>query len=224
MKQVAGMWILDDDVYFERKFTESGGTFENDHLDKALKYVNFFELAIDGGAHYGSWTKDMVAKFNTVLAFEPRVDIFECLQKNITEQNAQLHNEALSNKVEKVKIGKGENFPLGPNANTGCSSIRGEGNINAIPIDNLNLTALSFLKLDIEGYEYYALKGAEQTIIKYQPVIIIEEKGYSKRYFKIPRKASLEFLDDLGYVCKEVLKGRDYIYVHKTQDNASETF
>lgn len=40
-------------------------------------------------------------------------------------------------------------------------------------LDNLNLDPF-FIKLDIQGYEFSALRGSEQTIKKYKPILLIE--------------------------------------------------
>ncbi len=44
-------------------------------------------------------------------------------------------------------------------------------------IDDLELAELDFIKLDVEGYEYQALKGAEQTLKRCRPMVMFEDKG-----------------------------------------------
>ena len=40
----------------------------------------------------------------------------------------------------------------------------------------MNLEPFDYVKIDCEGYEYNILLGAEQTIKKYQPVVVVEQK------------------------------------------------
>jgi len=40
-------------------------------------------------------------------------------------------------------------------------------------LDDLNLSPF-FIKLDVQGYEYKALKGGERTIIRHEPVLLVE--------------------------------------------------
>jgi hypothetical protein len=57
-----------------------------------------------------------------------------------------------------------------------------------VPLDDLNLQPC-FIKLDIQGYELKALKGAQRTLRRHEPVLLIES----------PNDATLEYLDALGY-------------------------
>jgi hypothetical protein len=55
-------------------------------------------------------------------------------------------------------------------------------------LDDLDLSPF-FIKLDVQGYEYKALKGGEETLRKHQPVLLIET----------PNQKTREFLTGLGY-------------------------
>ncbi|NEO34353.1 MAG: FkbM family methyltransferase [Symploca sp. SIO3C6] len=55
-------------------------------------------------------------------------------------------------------------------------------------LDELNLDPF-LIKLDLQGYEYNALKGGEQTIIKYEPVLLIES----------PEQIIINYLKAFGY-------------------------
>ncbi len=55
-------------------------------------------------------------------------------------------------------------------------------------LDQLDLKPF-FIKLDIQGYEYQALKGGEKTIRANEPVLLIEA----------PDQQIIDYLSDLGY-------------------------
>ncbi len=52
---------------------------------------------------------------------------------------------------------------------------KAECNITStVAIDDYNINNLSLIKMDIEGFEYYALEGAKETILRELPAIIFE--------------------------------------------------
>lgn len=57
-------------------------------------------------------------------------------------------------------------------------------------LDDLNLDPF-FMKLDVQGYEFSALKGGEQTIKKYKPILLIENPD--------DFEAITDYLQDFGY-------------------------
>lgn len=63
-----------------------------------------------------------------------------------------------------------------------------ESRIEIKRIDDLGLAPF-FVKLDIQGYEYKALRGGEQTLRAYEPVLLIES----------PDNRTIEYLEGLGY-------------------------
>ena len=54
--------------------------------------------------------------------------------------------------------------------------------IKLTTIDSLELERLDFIKLDIEGYELFALKGAEETIKRCKPLIAFEILSHASNY------------------------------------------
>jgi FkbM family methyltransferase len=55
-------------------------------------------------------------------------------------------------------------------------------------LDELELQPF-FIKLDIQGYEFQALKGGKQTISAYEPILLVES----------PDKQTINFLESLSY-------------------------
>jgi FkbM family methyltransferase len=187
--------IPDGDTYFATLLTPEG--FEIDHLKEALKFCRGFQVAIDGGAHIGTWSAYMATKFERVLAFEPAKDSFDCLVKN-TEQfsNVVCQNVALGVEPGRCTM-RDDPARLG---NTGARmTFLGSGDIPVITIDQLELTTLDFLKLDLEGYEIRALLGASKTIERCSPTIVVECKEFNPiRMGGV--KVVKDHLNSLGYV------------------------
>jgi len=201
------MYILEKDSFFNEYFSKTGDDYQIDHLNEALKYVPNFGTALDVGANYGSWTRHMAKKFNNVYSFEPVDKIYQCLVKNVEEmKNVKLYNNAVGEKRKMVAVGKGKRYD-----NAGCSTVIGDGDIQMISIDDLKLNNLDFLKLDIEGYEYYALMGGIETIKRCKPIIIFEQNIRSMLEHNIPSDKCGNFLVSLGM--KLITKcGDDLIY------------
>jgi hypothetical protein len=73
-----------------------------------------------------------------------------------------------------------------------------------IALDSLQLDDVSIIKMDVENYEYFVLKGAKETILKNRPVIIFEcwiqpdyESSSSKEKENFDRVISL--IESYGY-------------------------
>ena len=177
MKQVFEYWMPDSDSHFERliaKRVKNGGPpqYQDDVREEAYKYVTDFELAIDVGANVGLWAKHLADKFETVIAYEPIKSVHECLVLNTQGLNVVPFQFALGNVNSTVDLIFNEE-------NTGASYINeesvGVGSINIKRLDDINVSKFGLLKIDCERYELEVLKGATNTILKYQPIIVVEQ-------------------------------------------------
>jgi FkbM family methyltransferase len=82
VKFKAGVAFPDADEFMVSELRDDG-TYQQSHLDAALRYVTDFRCAIDGGAHVGSWSRLMARVFDRVIAVEPSADTCECLALNV---------------------------------------------------------------------------------------------------------------------------------------------
>ena len=180
MQKIGEFWVPDVDAEpgdnlakSQRGFAKGAGP-QIAHLLRALELVPGRALAIDGGANVGAWTSVMAKEFAAVHSFEPSKEVYACLKRNSEEwelgAHVAVHHQALSDKHEFVAIGTREG------ARTVTGRIVGAGDIEAITLDSLGLPDCSFLKLDLEGHEELALKGAAKTIQTFHPWILIENK------------------------------------------------
>ncbi len=202
MIKIGNYWVPDGDAVEGYNLERTRAAYENgdgiqiDHLRGALEFVDEFELAIDGGANVGSWTKAMAGVFDRTHSFEPFAPAFACLERNVAEwelgAGVQLHEVALSDRVEGVSLS-----PAGEGRRSVTCGVTGKGSVPAISLDSLRLEACSLIKLDIEGYEAKALKGARKTIQLFQPWILIENRRPQEKLDQ-PSKAE-KLLKRFGY-------------------------
>jgi FkbM family methyltransferase len=153
-------------------------------------------VVLQAGGHVGMYASLYSETFDYVYTFEPEQTNFECLEQNIkSKENIYAKQYALGDENKLVSI----NLNL---KNTGNHTIAGNenGNVPCITIDSLNLPDLDLLHLDTEGYELFVLKGAENTIKKFKPLIVLEANNFCLNY-----NYSLEDLENwlfnLGYRC-----------------------
>ncbi len=213
MKTVSAGWAFPDADSFMAGQIKPDGTYQYSHLVAALKHVTNFDLAIDCGAHVGTWSRPMSAKFFRVIAVEPSPDTFEALAANMQTfgcQNVDLKNCAVGQVAGFVKMA-----PLEARAealkNTGARFVRQGGTIPCERIDDWNLPSVGFIKMDIEGSEPLALEGAFETLKRCRPIVLYENKGFWRHRYQLPIDAPAQILARAGYVQLEVA-GKDLIW------------
>lgn len=197
------------DAWFERKYIEQGRDFEGESRKAALQYVREFYRAIDGGAHCGIWTDKLAREFSHVVAFEPCAENLGFLKANVQRTNVDILPYALGESRSVASLSPGPDSD--PNKNSGQWHLSEGSDIEVIPLDAFGYGGVGLIKLDVEGYEYFALLGAEHTIKKCHPVVLIEENGLCRRYGVEPG-ASGKLLARWGYTLKERIY-RDEVWV-----------
>lgn len=152
------------------------------------------DWVIDGGACFGDtavFISSTIGKDGKVFAFEPLPIHVNVIDLNIRQNN-------LLNRVEVVPAGIGEvtnginriDERLRNVTSPGFSLLGREGQVPTISIDDFahrkELKKLDFIKLDIEGFELQALKGAEKIIDRYRPKLAISLYHKPSDFFDIP--------------------------------------
>lgn len=182
-----GWWFPDMEDHFPRMLEKSiskGGPAEYQYQvrDRSLKYVKQTRTALDIGANVGLWSRSLVTQFSRVIAFEPVHMFRECLVKNVISSNLEIQTVALGDQNTTATM----NLTPG---NTGHTHIDpnsiGSGTTTVVRLDDLHITDIDYIKIDCEGFEYRVLQGAKDTILRWRPVIVVEQKPhdiYSRDY------------------------------------------
>lgn len=174
--------------------------------EAAMKYVTGQGMAVDVGGHIGLWSFLMAHDFETVLAFEPMPTHQQCFLRNLKGfDNVALRIEALGAERGMVKV-----ETRTPNSSGDTGIVKGKGNIPMITLDEEDLQDVRLIKIDCEGYEANVIKGAEQTIKRSKPVIVVEQKGKMSEQYDLPQLAAVKLLQSYGMVQKQEISG-DYI-------------
>ena len=194
----------------QKEIANTKNFYEVEILNTIFKQASFYTLKkgifLDIGSNIGNHTlycfsNDLI---QFAYCFEPVQDTFQILQKNISINNLQ-------NKVKLFNVGVGESQGKAQIKsyninNTGSSQLKisSEGNIPIISIDDIKFEQdISFVKIDVEGFELNVIKGMLNTIKTHKPTIFIEIRN---QFFNEINK----YLQDIGY---------KYIKINNEDDN-----
>lgn len=159
------------------------------------KFDNVIDIGSNIGNHMLFYCSCMDAK--QVHCFEPNEYNFATLRTNISLNN-------LDDVVKTYPVplgaapGKGvqQDFSL---KNTGMNRIVkadenniAAGTIDIRALDEFDIQNVSFIKIDVEGFEMEVLMGAKKTIEKWKPVIMVE-------VFELKRKEVDVLMEEFGY-------------------------
>lgn len=134
------------------------------------KIVKKGDIVIDIGANIGFYTilfSNLVGKEGRVYAFEPENENYNRLKKNTKNlKNVSLYKQAISNSSKSLKIYTSSLINV-DHKTYKTSSYKKSYRVKATSVDNfLRGRRVSFIKMDIQGAEFTALKGMKQTLVK----------------------------------------------------------
>jgi FkbM family methyltransferase len=175
---------------------------EPEFFDLVMTHVNGTGIVVQAGGNCGQYVRQFSQRFETVYTFEPDPVNFLCLTLNCGN-NVIKTQACVGNERKFVNLHKGHD--------SGAIHVSGLGNIPTVIIDDLNLPSCDLIQLDIEGYELFALQGAQRTIEQYCPLIMIEwYEPWAQRY-GTDQKMRDDFFNNIGYK-KVLVKDNDIIY------------
>jgi len=195
------------------------------HLHKIFeKCVNSNSIVIECGCHIGTHTVKLAKICHTIYGFEPMPETNNILHINLglnKIKNAIISSEGLSYEIGKTsfiwinKTNPGgsclDNNPMGNPPN--ITDINQRIKVSLTTIDTLNLEKVDFIKIDVEGYEPYVIRGAMKTIEKCKPIIVMEVwKNYNCDIDMNYTKQLFQCLLDIGYTV-EYIDGPDFLFL-----------
>ncbi len=161
-----------------------------DRLDDCRKLLQLgpHETYVDLGAYRGDTVQEFLlltdGKYEKILAVEPDKKSFQKLQlfaEKMGLKNIRLENKGIWECCDTLSF----NNRAGRNS---CLSVNGRVNIAVDSLDHLlQGEKVTLIKMDVEGAEKQALRGAKQTISQYRPKLFVSAYHYDKDLFELPK-------------------------------------
>ncbi|ABG58043.1 FkbM family methyltransferase [Cytophaga hutchinsonii] len=168
---------------------------EEKEMELLPYFLNKDSNSIDVGANYAYYTVGMSKLSKKVFAYEPipfTYKVCKMLLKHYNCANVDLFAQGVGekNEIKRFNVpvvdfggisagqahmadrnnelkGKEQHYQFSKNEAYDCTVVSLDAAIT-------DITPISFVKMDIEGAEYFALKGMQQLLLKHKPVILIE--------------------------------------------------
>lgn len=195
--------LVDKEIYLN-------GAYEPKILRIIRKNINKDSICLDIGTNIGQHAifMSLVASEGTIYAFEPLKLLVNQINDSINKnniKNIQVNNFGLSN------ISGTQNVYL-DNLNIGRTTFDIRKEAASIEKAEIKIfdewwedrSRVDFLKMDVEGYEYYALKGMKNMLEKYHPTMLIEFTPLFYKKMDIRSEDILNFIWDLGYSISDI--------------------
>lgn len=166
--------------------------FKEKQRDRLYSLVNERDVVLDVGTNIGETLfhfAQLAGANGFVYGFEPDNSNFANVQKNISLndfRNIEVFNIGVSDKRETLKLYRVDSHNLGMNRILNEAEAAKYADFTTIETDSLDRIVLEnkiekvdLIKIDIEGYEMHALRGARQLLETFKPRLFIEI-GYAR--------------------------------------------
>ena len=217
-----------------QKTLRKGEIWESRNIPVFEAFIRPGKDVVDVGAYIGSHTIKFanLAKPGRVYAFEPQEDIHQILLQNIelnglgnyvTAYQMALGDQSCNTKMAQRPSEESLKSPelfrtRGASRVTGCLDDTDEPfAFEMRTLDSFELDNVGFIKIDVEGAHLLVLKGAEETIKRNKPVMLIEILGGSggrdfTHHKATPREEVIQWLEERGYAALQ-WRGSDHLVI-----------
>lgn len=192
-----GVAVISTDTHHKKWIQESGKLIHDPWMaEQVCRYLHEESIAIDGGCNIGTLTAAMLQKGALVFAFDPNMEVEECIRVNCKqwEDSLSFCPAGLSDRWGGSGLHRSENAGasfLGP--------VQGAVFAMETTVDQYKFPHVDLIKLDVEGYEVKALRGARETIERCHPVLILEVNSFALERAGDSDDALFGLLEEMGY-------------------------
>jgi len=181
------------------------GLYDYDDMNFLVRYLRPEDCFLDIGANIGVYSLLAASKIKTgsIYAFEALPKNYQRLQENIALNqisNIQIYQVAISDQVGEIclNLAEGDSMPF-ITEETNQKTIKVSTNTLDNLLDQEVINNLTLAKMDIEGAELLAFKGATSILAQNHPYVWILEINDSVQHFGHQKQDVVNFLKQYGY-------------------------
>ncbi len=178
--------------WLEEAYKKSISKNKKIYFDDDFITVDKEEVFVDCGGYIGDTTSEFInfskGNYKQVYLIEPDNELLETAKKNLSNYSG----------IKFLNFGIGDNqkqlrFNRHGGNGSGSVDVNGEFVINIEKLDDIITEKPTYIKMDIEGSEMVALKGAVKLISQYKPKLAISVYHKKKDLYEI-----VEWVDNLN--------------------------
>ncbi|MGL4767881.1 MAG: FkbM family methyltransferase [Formosimonas sp.] len=221
-----GLYYLPTDAHDDiiANHIKANAVFDAHIVDIAKKYIKEGTIALDVGSNFGQMSVLMahsVGPTGMVYAFEADDFVFSILSKNaaLNAQNIVSVFGAVHNEGGELLYFPVQDFErFGTYGSYGIDYIHGRGRpVPTLAIDDIKFSLpISFMKIDVQGGDLFAMQGAVKTIAKHQMPIIFEYEYLFEEELNLNFQEYTDFVQSIGYYIAEEIHGQNYLILPKS--------
>lgn len=187
-----------------------GKVYEQEIVDEAARHIKPGGIVLDVGANFGQMTvhfSKLAGDKGLVYSFEAQKLVFEILNKNIEANNCKNVRPVFGAVYHKAGVEMVMSEPdfkrFGSYGAYGVDATGGQNGKNVVTslkIDDLEFDRpISFMKVDVQGCDVFAMRGAMETIRKHQMPIVFEFEQHFQEEFNTTFQDYVDFVHDINY-------------------------
>lgn len=199
---------------------KAGQVFEAEIVETIRPYIHTGTTVIDVGSNLGQMAmifSGLVGADGNVYAIEADPFIYHVFRMNLKANgcsNVTALNYAAYDHGDDTVLYPEQDFKaLGSYGSYGVDPTATEGRpIRTMMIDSLTIEQrVSAIKVDIQGCDLIALRGAKATIERHKPAIIFEFEQDFQPKFGTSLDDYMAFVGDIGYRVEKIVNGINYL-------------
>ncbi len=199
---------------------KAGQVFEREVVEALAPSITPGSTVLDVGANLGQMSllfSELAGPDGSVHAFEADDYIHWVLNKNIAANGRttiKTYQAAVYDSCGSTVFYPEQDFQrfesygsygIDPKASSGRE-------VTTLTIDSLDIkTPISLIKVDIQGSDLFALRGARRTIETHRPTVIFEFEEQFQSAFGTSLDDYLRFVEEIGYRVDQKINGINYL-------------
>lgn len=217
-----GTYLLPTDVSGDviANAIKSGKVFEQEIVDVAKRFIVPGTTVLDVGSNFGQMAVEfsrLAGPEGSVHCFEANDFVFEILVRNLELNGATRaipHRCAVWSESGKELLFPDPDFERFASYGSYGLDLKAKQGKQVITqaIDDLNISGkVSFIKVDIQGSDLFAMQGAKRLILRDKPVLIFEFEAQFQKEFGTSFKDYKQFIEEIDYEVMETVNRINFV-------------